>query len=206
MSIDHIEADDAIAYLSKQTFKNSDSVTIMSADKDFLQLSSDVIKVWSPTKKRIFGCKEIVDEYGISCRNFILYRTLDGDVSDNVPGLKGVGLKTLIKAFPFLVEEKEYSLQELYNYSENNKGKLKIYDNVLDNKLLLERNYQLMQLKETEIQSFTQLRIEEIINKSTPRIDKIGFWRLISEDKIIGAFSQVWLHSSFGKLNSFIIQ
>lgn len=162
MAIDQIEADDTIAYLAKETFKDS-NVTIMSTDKDFLQLASDKIKIWSPVKKKIFGCKEIVDEYGITCNNFVLYRVMEGDVSDNIPGLDGVGLKRVVKAFPFLSDGQQYGLQEIYNYSENNRGKYKIYDTVLDNKLLLERNHSLMQLSDTQVQSFTQLRIEEII-------------------------------------------
>jgi len=52
MAIDHIEADDTIAYLATDYFKNS-NVTIMSADKDFLQLANDRVKIWSPTKKKL---------------------------------------------------------------------------------------------------------------------------------------------------------
>ncbi len=68
MAIDHIEADDTIAYLATEYFKNS-NVTIMSADKDFLQLAGDRIKVWSPTKKKLYGCAEILLEYGIIYRS-----------------------------------------------------------------------------------------------------------------------------------------
>jgi DNA polymerase-1 len=207
MSMDQVEADDTIAYLAKQTFKDS-NVTIMSTDKDFLQLANERIKIWSPVKKKIFGCKEIVDDYGICCKNFIFYRIMEGDVSDNIPGLDGVGLKRVTQAFPFLGEEQQACLQQIYNYSENHRGKYKIYDRVLDNKLLLERNYELMQLHDTQIQSFTQLRIEEIVNKPIPRIDKIGFSKLITEDKMWGNIPNymVWLSETWGKLNSFIDQ
>jgi len=206
MAIDNIEADDTIAYLAEQTFKNS-NVTIMSADKDFLQLASDKIKIWSPTKKKIYGCKEIVDEYGITCNNFIFYRSMEGDDSDNIPGIHGAGLKTIIKCFPFLADERKSSLQEIYNYAENNKSKYKIYDKVLSEKLTLERNFELMQLKDTQIQSFTQLRIEEIINKSVPQINKLTFSKLINEDKMWNNLPNymVWLNETWGKVNSFVI-
>lgn len=205
MSMDQVEADDTIAYLAKQTFKDS-NVTIMSTDKDFLQLASDRINIWSPVKKKIFGCKEIVDEYGITCKNFIYYRIMEGDTSDNIPGLDGVGLKRVIQAFPFLGEEPQTDLQQIYNYSENNRSKYKIYDRVLTSKLLLERNYELMQLHDTQIQSFTQLRIEEIVNKPVPRIDKMGFSKLITEDKMWNNLPNymVWLNETWGKLNSFV--
>jgi len=206
MALDQVEADDTIAYLAKQTFKDS-NVTIMSTDKDFLQLASDKINIWSPVKKKIFGCKEIVDEYGINCKNFIFYRIMEGDVSDNIPGLDGVGLKRVLQAFPFLGEEPQVCLQQIYNYSENNKGKYKIYERVLDNKLLLELNYELMQLHNTQIQSFTQLRIEEIVAKQIPKIDKMGFSKLISEDKMWNNLPNymVWVQETFGKLNSFVL-
>ena len=205
MAIDQVEADDTIAYLAKQTFKDS-NVTIMSTDKDFLQLASDRIKIWSPVKKKIFGCKEIVDEYGITCKNFIFYRIMEGDNSDNIPGLNGVGLKRVTQAFPFLGEEPQSCLQQIYNYSENNRSKYKIYERVLDSKLLLERNYELMQLHDTQIQSFTQLRIEDIISKPIPRIDKMGFSKLITEDKMWNNLPNymVWLTETWGKLNSFV--
>lgn len=206
MAIDNIEADDTIAYLAEETFKNS-NVTIMSTDKDFLQLASERVKIWSPVKKKIFGCKEIVDEYGITCNNFIYYRIMEGDVSDNIPGLDGVGIKRVLQAYPFLGEDKQITMQEIYNYSENYKSKYKIYERVLDNKLLLERNYELMQLKSTSIQSFTQLRIEEIVKKQVPKIDKMTFSRLITEDKMWSNLPNymVWLNETWGKLNSFVL-
>lgn len=206
MAIDNIEADDTIAYLTEETFKNS-NVTIMSTDKDFLQLASERVKIWSPVKKKLFGCKEIVDEYGITCNNFIYYRVLEGDVSDNIPGIEGVGIKRVLQAYPFLGEDKQVTLQEIYNYSENYKSKYKIYERVLDNKLLIERNYELMQLKSSSIQSFTQLRIEEIIKKQVPKIDKMTFSRLITEDKMWSNIPNymVWLNETWGKLNSFVL-
>lgn len=206
MAIDNIEADDTIAYLCEETFKDS-NVTIMSTDKDFLQLASERVKIWSPVKKKLFGCKEIVDEYGITCNNFIYYRIMEGDDSDNIPGIEGAGIKRITQAFPFLAEDKQVTLQELYNYSENYKSKYKLYERVLSDKLLLERNYELMQLKTTGIQSFTQLRIEEVIQKPVPRIDKMSFSKLITEDKMWSNIPNymVWLNETWGKLNSFVL-
>ena len=114
--------------------------------------------------------------------------------------------KRVVKAFPFLANEDQSCLQQIYNYSENNRGKYKIYDTVLDNKLLLGRNYELMQLHNTQIQSFTQLRVEEIINTPVKKIDKISFSKLITEDKMWNNIPNyhIWLQECFGKLNSFV--
>ena len=206
MAIDHIEADDTIAYLAKEYFKNS-NVTIMSADKDFLQLAGDRIKIWSPTKKKLYGCAEILLEYGISCKNFINYRIMEGDSSDNIDGIKGAGLKTIIKCYPILTEDKQYSLQELYNYSDTHKGKLKLYDTVLENKDIMQRNYDLMQLHDTQIQSFSQLRINEIMEKPICKLDRFGFSKLLVEDCMQNNFpnSMVWLNEVFGKINSMVL-
>ena len=63
LSIDNIEADDTIGYLSKQVFDKN--VVISSTDKDFLQLVNDRINIYSPTKKIIYYEDKIFDEYGI---------------------------------------------------------------------------------------------------------------------------------------------
>lgn len=205
MAIDHIEADDTIAYLATQYFKNS-NVTIMSADKDFLQLANDRVKIWSPTKKKLYGCAEILTEYGISCSNFLNYRIMEGDDSDNIDGINGAGLKTIIKCFPIFTDANQYSLQEIYNYSDTHKGKYKLYNTILDNKNTMERNWQLMQLHDTQIQTFSQLRINEILEKPLTKLDRYNFSKLLLEDNMQNNFpnSMIWLQEVFGKVNSFV--
>ena len=92
VSVDGIEADDTMAYISQQLLPKSDCI-IMSTDKDFLQLVDDRVKVWSPTKKKLYNKQAILDEYGIPSRNILTYRILDGDKSDNIKGVPGAGLK-----------------------------------------------------------------------------------------------------------------
>lgn len=206
MSIDNIEADDSIAYLATDYFKDT-NVIIMSSDKDFLQLVSDRVKVWSPSKKKLYGCGEIFDEYGISCENFLNYRILDGDTgNDNIKGVKGAGLQTIKKCFPIFSENKKYTLEEIFNYSDSHKGKYKLYDTVLENKNIVERNYQLMQLNESIIQSFTQLRINEILEKPINKLNRFEFSKLITEDRMWNNISnyQTWLGEVFNRLNSFV--
>ena len=205
MAIDNIEADDAIAYAALDYFKNS-NIYIMSSDKDFLQLVDDRVKVWSPTKKKLYGKLEVVSEYGIDSGNFVYYRTMDGDVSDNINGIPGAGLKTIKKCFPMLSENKKITMEEIYNHCENNKAKFKLYSTILENKITLERNYQLMQLNDTQIQSFSQLRINEILDKPITKLNRVGFLSLMREDKIQVAIpnSATWLTEVFGKLDHFI--
>ena len=205
MAIDNVEADDVIAYLATDKFKDS-NVTIMSSDKDFLQLTSNKIKVWSPTKKKLYGCAELMMEYGISCKNFINYRILEGDVSDNIEGINGAGLKTIKKCFPIFSDDRRYSVDEILNYCDTHKGKYKLYDTILDNRTTLERNYQLMQLNTSEMQSFTQLKVSDIVDGDTHRLNRFEISKLITEDKIWNNLPnyQIWLSENFGKLDNFV--
>lgn len=205
LSVDNVEADDVIAYLATEKFKEN-NVTIMSSDKDFLQLASDKVKIWSPTKKKMYGCAELLLEYGISCQNFINYRILEGDNSDNIDGIFGAGLKTIIKCFPIFSDPKRYTVEEILNYCENNKGKYKLYNTILENQSILKRNYELMQLNKSEIQSFTQLRINDLVDAEQHRLNRFQISKLITEDKIWNNLPnyQVWLSEVFGKLDNFV--
>jgi len=205
MSIDNIEADDTIAYLALQYFKNINSV-IMSSDKDFLQLASDKIKIWSPTKKKLYGCAEILTEYGISCKNFLNFRLMDGDTSDGISGIKGAGLKTIQKCFPIFADEHCYSLKEIYNYSEAHIKEYKLYSTILENKNIMERNYQLMQLNDSLIQGSTQLKINEIVDKPINKLNTFEFIKLIREDKMANNIPNhpVWLREVFVRLDNLI--
>src|SRR5207237_910052 len=88
IALDNVEADDTIAFLVLQIFKDWNSV-ILSTDKDFLQLVNNNIKVWSPTKKKLYGPEDVLNEYGINSKNFVYFRALCGDKSDNITGLTG---------------------------------------------------------------------------------------------------------------------
>lgn len=204
MSLDHVEADDVIAYAAQEYFKDSHKVYIMSTDKDFLQIVNNKIQVWSPTKRKLYGCAEILLEYGISCENFINYRILNGDVSDNIDGISGAGLKTILKCFPQLVESRYYSLQELYMICEENKKKYKLYNSILENKNILSRNLELMQLTNSQLQPFSQLRVHEILDKPVAKLNRIKFSTLITEDRMWNNIPNyhTWLSDTFGKLLS----
>ena len=102
--IDYVEADDIIAYLANHYFKKE--VTILSSDKDFLQLVNERIQVFTPTKKKMYTEKEVVEDYGVTPQNLIFYRVLMGDKSDNIKGVNGVGIKTIESKMKFLTENK----------------------------------------------------------------------------------------------------
>lgn len=205
IQIDNVEADDVMAYLSLQSFKNS-NVTIMSSDKDFYQIVCDRIKIYSPTKKKIYGVQEVLTEYGIHPHNFVLFRMLDGDKSDSIDGINGCGLKTILKCFPFLTEEKVHTVNDVLEHTEINKDKYKVYQTILENKNIVERNYQLMQLSDTIIATFAQLNIGDILKKKN-KLNRFEFVKMITEDKLWNAIPNygVWLNETFNKLDAFVI-
>ena len=205
IAIDNVEADDVIAYLAVEHYKDK-NVYIASCDKDFLQLVNDRVRVWSPSKKKLYGCAEIFGEYGISCQNFIYYRVLEGDVSDNIDGIKGAGLKTILKCFPFLVDANKSTLDDIFTYCKNTNLKYKLYNIILENRSIVERNFALMQLADTQIQSFSQLRIKDYMDKPSNRLNKMQFLKLVGEDKMRNNLenSNMWLSECFGKLDYFL--
>ncbi len=98
ISLDKVEADDIIAYLARyMATKHNSKCTIVSADKDFLQLVDKNITVYSPIAKEYYTPELVKEKFGLPTKNFILYKTLMGDNSDKVPGLKGLGPKKLFK-------------------------------------------------------------------------------------------------------------
>lgn len=201
---DGIEADDTIAYCTEQYFKDS-MVYIMSSDKDFLQLVNERVKIWSPSKKTMYGPAEVLRDYGIHPSNFVLFRAMDGDLSDNIDGIKGVGVKTVVKYFPFMAEPTPRTVQYLVEFAEKTRGKYKIYDKVIDGAKVLERNYALMQLKETIASTASQLHINDCLNRAKiPRLERFGLVKLITEDKMWNNIPnhQIWVKETFSGLDS----
>jgi 5'-3' exonuclease len=204
IALENVEADDTIAYLALDTFKDWNAI-IMSADKDFLQIVNNHIQVWSPTKKRLYGPHDVLNEYGISSENFVYFRTLDGDVSDNIPGVRGCGLKTILKAFPMLSGVR-VELDDLRKISIENDGKLKIYNTIVENWQDVERNYALMQLTDTALTTAAQLHVKEIIDNPIPKLNRFELMRKMSSDNLTNTIYNLpnWMNECFTKLNGFV--
>jgi DNA polymerase-1 len=88
------EADDLIATYSKQIIKAGGKVTIISSDKDLMQLVSKEIRLFDPMKSKVIGEKEVFEKFGVKPNQVIDVQSLAGDSSDNIPGVPGIGIKT----------------------------------------------------------------------------------------------------------------
>ena len=191
LSYDNIEADDTIGYLCRQVLTES-QITVMSTDKDFLQLANGRIKIWSPTKKKMYDESAVLDEYGISSHNLIWYRVLDGDKSDNIKGVKGLGLKTIQKKLPFLSENRIVNIDE-------------VIAELPESKDVIELNYKLMQLSDVDISGTTKTKIIDKVNAPINRLIKYKFQTMFLEDKLFTTFPNVtsWLLTNFNQLNHY---
>ena len=200
MIYDGIEADDTIAYLTKHTQQDLDGeVVIVSTDKDFLQLVSDKVSVFSPTKKKMYNRQVVFDEFGIWPENLLLYRTLDGDESDNIPGIRGCGVKTVLKRFPELSEDRLITHEEFFKMCEEKQGKIKLYDDILKAKDQLLMNKRLMELDEPHIPTNQKLKILERFNVDDIQFNKLDFLKVGQKYKILQNWRDIndWLHSTF---------
>ena len=88
------EADDLIATYSKKIISEGAKVTIISSDKDLMQLVSDKVRLYDPMKSKILGEKEVFEKFGVKPNQVVDVQSLAGDSSDNVPGVPGIGIKT----------------------------------------------------------------------------------------------------------------
>jgi len=88
------EADDLIATYSEQILKLGGKVTIVSSDKDLMQLYKKNIRIYDPMKNKFVDEEDIKNKFGVSAEKVIDVQSLAGDSSDNVPGVPGIGVKT----------------------------------------------------------------------------------------------------------------
>jgi DNA polymerase I len=88
------EADDLIATYVKQIIKLGAKVTVISSDKDLMQLVSDKVRLYDPMKSKVLGEKEVIEKFGVKPNQVIDVQSLAGDSSDNIPGVPGIGVKT----------------------------------------------------------------------------------------------------------------
>jgi DNA polymerase-1 len=88
------EADDLIATYADQAVQKGAKVTVVSSDKDLMQLVNSHIDMLDPLKNKIISSKEVIEKFGVPPQQVVDVQALAGDSSDNVPGVPGIGIKT----------------------------------------------------------------------------------------------------------------
>lgn len=112
LEVPNNEADDLIAQYCNIAL--DENITIFSGDKDFTQLISERVQIYSPNKKEYYKLGDMIslDKVDIPHQNVLLTKVFVGDKSDNISGIDGLGVKTLVKLFPML-QEKSCTITEI---------------------------------------------------------------------------------------------
>jgi len=202
VSIDKVEADDIIAYLCNKVINDpKDKAFIVSSDKDFIQLVNDNVIVYRPMEKEYYTEQTVIDKYKMSPKNFILHKTLLGDSSDKIKGIKGLGEKGLYKKFPELMD-RDMDLEDIFTICE---AKLKdhvVYARVLQNMDEIEKNYKIMDLDNPMISKKEEEYLDKLVSSDIPPYLPEQFVAFYNQDKLGGMIRNVefWVKDLFEKL------
>lgn len=186
ITLEKLEADDIMAYLCLKLMKSGKKARIVSTDKDFFQFVSPNIRIFSPVKKVNYTVENVKEAIMVSPANYIIVKALLGDTSDNLAGVKGIGIKTLVKEFPELVEDTQYDLDFIYKKCEEKLGSKKLFANIIHEWDKVERNYQLMDLNKVILDEREEILVHEIISSPIPPLKSGAFLHLLDIDKIEG--------------------
>lgn len=204
---DHVEADDVIAYISRQCLNKPDQrITIVSSDKDFLQLVDERTSVFRPTKKIVYTPESLKEDFDVVGENFLIRRCFEGDNSDNINGVLRVGHKTLLKLFDkygsddiILIEEIEEECKKQVEL----KNRKKVYSAILEQVDILKRNFKLMQLQDVDISGTVKSNIRGILERPVKKFDQKTFIKLYKEDGLFSNLPDVqkWINTAIARLN-----
>lgn len=200
-----VEADDLISYVNNYYDCSNYIKVIVSNDKDFLQLLDNCTILYRPTKQEFITYKSVVQEFGIHPQNMALARSIDGDNSDNLEGIDGVGLKTVAKLFPEFADETTIDFQRLEELCEkiksgrkNTKKTRKSADpevSILENMEKVKNNYKVMQLYSPLVPMDTKFRVDQQISSFEMNISFDNFLAEFKKDGILAtSFVEIAKH------------
>lgn len=186
VTIDKLEADDIIAYLAKKASAAGKQVTIVSSDKDFYQLINNNISVYSPIRKMLFTSKNIKEEIGVLAENYNIIKALLGDSSDGIQGVKGLGIKTILSEFSQVETNPEVELSYIFRVCEEKLQKKKIFATIVNEWDRVERNFKIMNLHETVLDTREKEMLFDVLRYSPPKLRTGVFLHLLKQDGIEG--------------------
>ena len=202
ITLGKVEADDVIAYMSDKLVKSADDrVFIVSSDKDYLQLISQQVIVYRPIEKEYYTEATVRDKFKLDPHNFILYKSLMGDSSDALPGIKGLGEKKLFKLFPELSTQ-DLTFENILEISEKRMTENVIYARILQDVELLEKKYQIMDLSNPMMTDDDKTYVDEFIKHTDLPFFPKQFLEMYEEDQIGGLIRnpEYWLQDIFKEL------
>ena len=186
LMMEKLEADDIIAYLAKTASGSKKKLTIVSSDKDFLQLVDEYVEVYAPVKKKTFTKDNIEEELQVLPENYNIVKALLGDNSDNLAGVKGLGIKTILSQFPDLVDKPGMTLDYVYNICEEKMNEKKIFPKIITEWDRVETNFKLMDLHITDLDEKETDHVKDVLKGEVNKLQTGAFLHLLDEDKIEG--------------------
>ncbi len=194
------------SFFRRKFSDNQDDIFISEISSDRTEIRINSVDI--PSNIFLAQAQQLIDEFGVHPNNYVIYRTFTGDKSDNIPGVNGFGPKTILKMIPELTDSKEFTLENLFDKSKQLLTESGKYQTILDHQEIIEKNYQLMNLKLLDISGTHTTTIRDIINAPIPTLNANEFRRLFMEDKMWTTMKNLpeWLNSTWLSLNAFAQQ
>jgi len=176
--VEGCEADDAIGYMCRYTFKDRRKV-IVSSDHDYYQLLNKNTLIYSPTLKGFVNKNKVKERYKVSAENFCLVKSIAGDQSDNIPGVKGLSYKTIAKLIPETTSSHELTLDEFFNKAKeiHSQKNSKSTERLVFGETLIRRNWRLVRLDTSNLSLDHINKINTIFESDMGVKDKLGMLR-----------------------------
>jgi 5'-3' exonuclease len=150
------------------------------------QLLDEKTRIYSLHKKVYLTADNIKEEFNIHMNNFALAKAMCGDASDNIPGIKGLGFKTLAKRFPIFASETDLMIDDVVSYSHARLKESTAYKHVVESVDLIRRNWQLVYLGDQSMASHQTEKVDQVIETFKPSANKIEFIRRLIAEGIQG--------------------
>ena len=198
---DSTEADDIIAYVCQlKQLRNAEKL-IVSSDKDFFQLLGPKTVQYRPIQKEVLNENSILDKFNIHPANFAMARAMEGDKSDNIVGIEGLGIKTISKRFPFLKNKEAVTFNDLTNFCRESlkDKKIKAYEKVLENEDTLRKNYHMMQLYTPILSISAKKSIREVFSSPDLTFNKTELIKMMLKDGF-GEINFIELFQQFNRI------
>lgn len=177
------EGDDVIAHMCSGQF-NVAQKTIASSDKDMYQLLNDRTNVYNLHKKTFVSEADVLSEFRVTASNFALAKALCGDPSDNIPGVKGLGFRTLVKLFPFLGTENNILIQDVVAHAAAHIDESRLYKRVYESADIIKRNWRLVYLGSNTLSQQQSSMIDHVIDNYVPKDDRLTMLKLLITEGI----------------------
>ena len=198
--MEKLEADDIIAYLAQEATNKKKKLTIISSDKDFLQMINEYVEVYAPVKKKVYTEENTKEEIKVIPENYNIVKALLGDNSDGLRGVKGLGIKTIVSEFPDVVDKPDTTLDYIFEVCEKNLEGKKIFSKIVHQWDTVETNFKLMNLHESVLDNKEKNTILDIIKSDVPDLQAGAFLHLLDSDRIEGITKNTegWLENFRG--------